>query len=128
MTSGTRLRGDYSCQLHCFIGILDILQRFATVLEDCGPGTLPESLVPLQRSARMAVNAICHAFEVQPLYQPGESLTVTQKQVQDFDWSADHFGELSIPAQVEIVRSGWKAGDAVFVLPKVVRRDRGAVP
>jgi hypothetical protein len=105
-------------------GIFDSLQRLARALEDSDPGELPESLVPVQRSARMAVDRICRSFEAQAVYQPGESLTVTQEQVKDFDWSADCSGELTFPAQVEILRSGWRAGDTVLVLPKAVRRDR----
>jgi hypothetical protein len=67
----------------------------------------------------MAVDHICRAFEVQAVFQPGESLTVTHEQLKDFDWSAELSGELSFPAQVEVLRSGWKARDDVFVLPKV---------
>jgi len=99
-------------------GILDSLQRLATALETIGEA-LPDSLVSLRRSARMAVDHLCRAFDVQAVYKPGESLTVMQEQVKDFDWSADHSGELNFPAQVEVLRSGWKGGDAIFVLPKV---------
>jgi hypothetical protein len=105
-------------------GILDSLQRLAKALEDLGPEGLPESLVPVHRFARMAFDRVCRTFEVQAVYQPGESLEVTHEQVKDFDWSADCSGELSFPAQVEILRSGWKAGNDVFVLPRAVQRDR----
>lgn len=102
------------------VGILDTLQRLATALENCsGTGGLPESLVPLHRSARIAFDHICRAFEVQAVYQPGESLTVTQEQFKDFDWSADRSAEFIFPADVEILQSGWKAGADVFVLPRV---------
>jgi hypothetical protein len=103
-------------------GILDGLQRLATALESLGPNALPESL---HRSARMAVDHICRTFEVQPMYQIGESLTVMNDQNTDFDWSADRCGKFTFPADVEILRSGWKAGDAVLVLPRAVRRHCG---
>jgi hypothetical protein len=103
-------------------GILDSLQRLAAALEDLGPSGLPEALVPHHRSARMALDHVCRRFEVQAVYQPGESLAVMQEQVKDFDWSADRFGEVNFPAEVEILQSGWKAGDVVFVLPRVRRR------
>jgi hypothetical protein len=74
----------------------------------------------------MAVDHFCRTFEVQAVYQPGESRTVTQEQFKDFDWSADPSGEISFPAEVEVQRSGWMAGDEVFVLPRVFRRNRGA--
>jgi hypothetical protein len=106
-------------------GILDSLHRLATALENCNAaGDLPESLVPLHRSARMAIDHICRTFEVEAVYLPGESLTVMHEHFKDFDWSTDHSGELYFPADVEILRSGWKAGDIVFVLPRAVRRDR----
>jgi hypothetical protein len=100
-------------------GILDSLQRLATALEDLGPSGLPEALVPHHCSARMAFDHVCRAFEVQAVYQPGASLTVTEEQLKDFDWSADHSAELNFTAHVEILRSGWKAGEKVFVLPRV---------
>jgi hypothetical protein len=101
-------------------GILDSLQRLAKALEECGvAGALPESLVPLHRSARMAVDHFCRTFEIHPVHQPGESLTVTNEHAKNFDWSADRSSQLDFPAQVEILRSGWKSGDAVFVLPRV---------
>jgi len=108
-------------------GILHSLHRLATAIDDCSvTGGLPASLVPLQRSARMALDHFCRTFEVQAVWQPGESRTVTHEQIKDFDWSADPSGEISFPAEVEILRSGWKAGDEVFVLPAVGRRSRGA--
>ncbi len=100
-------------------GILDSLQRLAKALEDLGPEKLPKLLVPLHRSARIAIDRICRTFEVQAVYQPGESLAVTQEQVKDFDWSVDPTVELNFPVQVEILQSGWKTGDAAFVLPRV---------
>src|SRR5437763_15708874 len=92
-------------------GILDSLQRLATALGDCDDaGTLPEPLVPLHGSARMVLDHLCHTFDVQAVYQPGEGITVTHEQLKEFDWSADRLGERTFPAEVEVVRSGWKAG------------------
>jgi hypothetical protein len=74
----------------------------------------------------MAVDHISRAFDIQAVRQPGESLTVSQEQINDFDWSANGAGNINFPTQVEILRSGWKAGDSVFVLPRVrvaVRKD-----
>lgn len=101
-------------------GILDSLQRLANAMEDCGvTGALPEPLVPLHRSARMAVDHFCRTFEIHPVYQPGAALTVIHEHAKDFDWSADGSRQLHFPAEVEVLRSGWRAGDAVFVLPRV---------
>jgi hypothetical protein len=107
--------------------ILDSLMRLATALEECGgKGELPESLVPVHRSARMAIDHLCRAFEVQAVYQPGELLTVTEDQRMDFDWSADFSGERHFPVQVEVIRSGWKAGETVLVPPRVGVRHSAA--
>ena len=102
-------------------GILDSLQRLAAALEgiDAAGDALPASVAPFRHAARMAIDHFCRAFEIQAFHQPGESLTVTQEQANDFNWSADSLGSKTFPTQVEILRSGWKAGDAVFVLPRV---------
>jgi hypothetical protein len=70
----------------------------------------------------MALDHLCRAFGVQAVYQPGESLTVAQAQLKDFDWSADTSGGSDFPVEVEVLQSGWRAGDAVLVLPKVTAR------
>lgn len=103
-------------------GILDSLQRLALALEELGPCGLPKSLVPHYRSARMALDHLCRAFEFQPVYQPGDSLTIKEEQLRDFDWSSDYFDQLTFPAAVVIQRSGWQNRDNVFVQPSVVRR------
>jgi hypothetical protein len=101
-------------------GILDSLQRLASILDaSVACGELPGSLAPHHRSARMAVYHICRTFEVLPVYQPGESLTITQEQAKDFDWSADTSRDVTFPAYAEILRSGWKAGDTVLAVPRV---------
>lgn len=104
-------------------GIFDGLQRLANALECSGP-ELPESLVVLKRSARLMLDRICRAFEVQAVYQPGETLTVTEQQTKDFDWSADQTNESTFPDHVAVLRSGWKVGETVFVLPRAVRLDQ----
>jgi hypothetical protein len=101
-------------------GILHSLQCLATALEKCGEARqLPDSLVPLQNSARMVCDHFCRAFEVQAVYVPGELLTVPEEHLKNFDWSADYSRERHFPAEVEILQSGWRAGDAVLVLPRV---------
>jgi hypothetical protein len=100
-------------------GILDTLQRLAQVLDNLGPGDLPNPLVPFHRSARMVIDRICRSFEVEAVYQPGQCLTLTQDQIKDLDWSADRSAEIGFPVKVKVIRSGWKAGDVLIVLPRV---------
>jgi hypothetical protein len=101
-------------------GILDSLQRLGTALESCGSAAqLAPPLVPLQRIGQIVLAHLCRAFEVEPVHQPGDLLTLTEERFTDFDWSADPSEDNAFPVTVEILQSGWKTQDRVFVLPKV---------
>jgi hypothetical protein len=102
-------------------GVLHDLHTLAVGLERLGPVELPPSLTGLSKYARLAVNQLCRTFEVQPVHQPGDSLTVAEHQRAAFDWSADVPGEYAFPVRVAVLRSGWKAAADVLVKPRVVR-------
>lgn len=99
-------------------GVLDDLRCLARILED-PRWELPERLVELRHFAGLAIDRICREFEVQPVFEEGQSFLVTEQQQEDFDWSAESETEITFPTNVTILRSGWKTGDDIFVLPKV---------
>ncbi len=99
-------------------GILDNLQRFAMALEGIGPESLHESIRQYHRSARMALDRICRTFEIEAVHRPGDCLAITEQQAKKFEWSGDDV-DAAWPARAEVLRSGWKCGSEVFVLPKV---------
>jgi len=103
-------------------GILHHLQQLATEPgADDGAGA--EVVPQLRLTARMTLDHLCRAFEVEPVYRPGELLTVTRERMKEFDWSAAPAGDLNLPVEVRILQSGWKTAGATFVLPRVGRKD-----
>lgn len=104
-------------------GILHDLQRLASALDECHKsGTLPESIKPVGHGARLALDRLCRAFGVVAVCQPGEFVTVLEEEFENFDWSADRTPARTFPILAEVIRSGWKAGESAFVLPKVRTR------
>jgi hypothetical protein len=103
-------------------GVLHDLQALAAAFERISTEALPPALNGVERYAAIAIGQLQRVFEVQPIHQPGEEITVSEAQQEDaFDWSADTRRERAFPLQARVLRSGWKRGSEVLVKPKLSR-------
>jgi hypothetical protein len=102
-------------------GTLHCLQTLAAALASIPSDNLPPALDGVERYAAHAVSELARVFDVRPIHQPGEEITVTEDQQAAFAWSADSPDDRCFPLRARILKSGWSCGSGVLVKPQITR-------
>lgn len=102
-------------------GVLHDLQTLAAALDSIPSAELPKPLIGVERYAALAVSQLARTFDVQPIHQLREVITVTEDQLTAYDWSADSRDNRMYPLEAIVLRCGWKCGESVLLKPKLIR-------
>lgn len=85
-------------------------------------GTIPDELSSLSLCVKIFSRTMRNVFGVTPVCKVGDILTITFEQSERYIYSGSDFIEDGETKKVEVIAPGWKRGDEIFSLPKVIER------
>lgn len=82
---------------------------------------IPSELASVPLCVRMFMRTMRDVFSVSPLHSLGEVLTITfEESISSYDYNGSDFEDAQDRKTVKVLSPGWKCGDEIFSLPKVI--------
>ncbi len=81
---------------------------------------IPEELSSLSLCVKIFMRTMRNVFGVSPVLKTGEILEVSLDQAQRYIYSGSDFADDEEAKKVEVIASGWKRGEEIFSLPRIV--------
>ena len=81
---------------------------------------IPNELASVPLCVRMFMQTMRNVFMISPIHKMGETLSLTFEDSGKYDYSGSDFEDSDEAKTVKVLSPGWKCGDEVFSMPKVI--------
>ena len=99
--------------------LLDLFAKSEQTLKQLGR-EIPKELSSVSMCVRMFMRTMRNVFMISPVHVIGEKLKLTLEQAEKYDYSGSDFENGDEIKNVEVISPGWRYGNEVFSLPKVI--------
>ena len=81
---------------------------------------IPEELSSLSLCVKIFMRTMRNVFGISPVFKTGEILEMSLDQAQRYIYSGSDFADDEDTKKVEVIAPGWKRGEDIFSLPRII--------